>query len=347
MKTTKSALLSAVESVQPGVNARDHSEQGTASLAFRDGLVASYNEEVCCRSPTHLDPAFRAVVKNSRILQFLRKLSIEDVEINVTPHALTIQSKKNGRRTKTQLALDSDLELPIDSIPIPTEWSPLPHEFCEAVVAVEPFAGNDRDHPEMSCLRLAPDCVEAHDGYRAARYRIETGLRHACLVRRESIRQAAKLGACEYAFTENWIHLRNPSGCVTSCRLDCGEADFNSKEVGEVLAAEGILLALPGDLEESLKLAGLFSGDDPEDDTVRVRVGEGKFRVSGKGVCGRHGETFDCELSSAEMDFRVSPKNLVQVWKVGGDCTVTSNTIRCSSGPLTCCSVLMAESNDD
>lgn len=340
MKTTRQTLLAAVEAVQPGVQSRDRS---ASRLAFRDGTVSSFNEEVCCRSPVPFD--FRALVRNHQLLEFLRKLSIDDVEIDADPTGFRFVGRRNGRKTRTQLALEDDTDLPIDQIRVPTSWSPLPLDFADAVLAVKDYAGADRDHPELSCVRISATAVEAHDPYRVARYRLATAFPVPVLVRADSLTQAAKLGVCEYAVDPSWLHLRNPTGAVISCRRDSGEEAFAADALDAILSAEGKRCRLPANLEEALRLAGLFSADDPDNDVVRVRTQPGKFRVTGRGSSGRHDETLDCE-TEASLDFSASPKHLTDLARVGADCVVTAQTIRAECGPLVCCCVLMATEDE-
>lgn len=338
-KTTRSSLLQAVEAVQPGVT-RELSEQSASTLAFRDGLVASFNEEVCCRAPTELDPSYRAVVKNAKLLQFLRKLSADDVELTVGPGEFQMTSGRGTRRTRTRLSVESDIDLPIDRVAVPQTWTPLPQEFAEAVLAVEAFASDDRDHPALTCVRIGPDSVQAHDPYRIARYSLATGVGQPVLVRKGPLVQAVKLGVCEFHLEPAWLHLRNPTGCVVSCRRDWGEDEFAAGAIDRVLSAPGTPLTLPEDMEETLKLAGLFS-DDGEEDRVRVKARGGKLEISAKSGKGRHRETFDVG-GSEEADFHVQPGNLKLVLGCGNRCVVTANTVRSRKGSLVACCVLAA-----
>ncbi len=336
-KTTRTSLLAAVEAVQPGVT-RELSEQSASTLAFRDGLVASFNEEVCCRAPTELDPSYRAVVKNAKLLAFLRKLSADDVELTVGPAEFSLSSGKGSRRTKTRLAGESDIDLPIDRVVVPQTWPPLPQEFAEAVLAVEQFASDDRDHPALTCVRISSDSVQAPSPYRIARYSLATGLSQPVLVRNGPLVQAVKLGVCEFHLEPSWLHLRNPSGCVVSCRRDWGEDEFAAEAIARVLSAPGSPLTMPEDLEETLKLAGLFS-DDGEEDRIRVKAKGGKVEVSARSGKGRHKEVIEVGAQD-EADFYVQPGNLKLVLGCGNECVVTGNTIRSTRGPLVACCVL-------
>lgn len=315
-------VLAALESVVPGLDKKANLPQSDC-FVFQNGRVTTYNEEIA--ASTACTVSLVGAVKAEPLAQLLRKLTDDQVRIEEKDgqcHVSTQTKKRSG------IHMEADVELPIDSIEHPADdaWKPLPEDFGDAVGIVQNCAGKDESHFVLTCIHLSPTHMEACDNLQVTRYPINIGLTESKLVRRDSLKHVGQLGVTEIAETENWLHFRNSTGLVISCRQYA--EDFPSMD--EILAAEGTKTVLPGGIAEACDKAGVFtSGADSQ---VQVTLRENKLRLRGEGDAGWYEEQAAVKYTGPELVFVIDPKLLVELVKRTTECQISEGRLAIDGG---------------
>jgi hypothetical protein len=324
VKTSRESLLSLLDGVSPGLSNKDLIEQATC-FAFLGGRVYSHNDETFCIASHPYGKEFAGAVPAKPLLEILRKLPDDELDIAMTATALTIKGK-GGR--KGEIRCEAEVLLAADKLERPKTWTPLPEDFVEAVDLVQGCASRDGEISQV-CIHVAPNWVEACDDVQLCRYKVKTGLKQGVLLRRESVRHIVTLGMTEFAEGQSWFHFRNPDKLQLSCRRYLEEYP----DWSEFLKVDGESLDLPKGLKETLERAVIFL-DETEEDARRVRVElmPGKFRVSGEGVHGKWSEPKKTNYAGRPLSFRASPTMLTEISTKFNSCEATEDRLKIDGG---------------
>jgi hypothetical protein len=339
MRINRTAFLSILESVSPGLSAREFVEQSHA-FAFRRGYVYTFNDEVACKAKSTLPKDFEGAVVATKLLAMLRKNDRDD-EIEV------VESKGElrliGKRWKSAITMEDKIHLPIELVEKPETWKPLHEDFNDALMIVQECAGKDASQFILTCVHLHPKWLEATDNIQMIRYRIRTEVDEEFLVRRDSIKNILNLGMTEFSETKAWVHFRNPSGIVLSARRHVEEyPDF-----GPELKVEGEPATLPKGLVESVDCAHEFTKDDTDQQEVQVKLKSGKLVIRGRGVSGWYKKEHKLKYDGEPLQFYISPTLLIQLVNKYVDCRINPSALLVDGGRFKYVTGLSAERNGD
>src|SRR4051812_36898113 len=87
-------FLSRLQSVSPGLNQKETIEQSSA-FCFQRGKIITYNEEVACRMVSKLGKEFTGAVQAKPLLELLRSLTADDVEITTGGGELLVKAGRD------------------------------------------------------------------------------------------------------------------------------------------------------------------------------------------------------------------------------------------------------------
>jgi len=319
-RVERALLLSELESVTPGISARDLMEQSTC-FVFRDGLVHTFNDEIACSHESSLED-IEGAVKADRLLQLLRKLEEDHVDIDLQEGELIV----SGKNKRAGLRLDEEILLPIDDVEEPDEkdWHDLPQVFGEAVGVVESCAGSDESQELLTCVHIAPKWVEATDNYQLARFDLKTGFKKDCLVKASSIKHIQSLGMSQFAETKSWIHFRNDTGLQLSCRR------YHEKypDIGKLMDFDGDPLTLPMALKDAIGRASDFSAENVDDNQVTVKIDGRKVKIRADGSASWYEESKRLEYDGQPLSFRISPKLLTMILEKHRECELSEDQLK-------------------
>lgn len=321
-RINREELLAALEAVQPGLSAREVLEQSSCFVLDK-GRIHTFNDEVACSAPVKLN-GIKGAVQAAPLLAVLRKLTEEEVTIEQGEGELVVQ----GKRRKAGVRMEAEVMLPLASMEKPKSWLPLPEDYGEALAMVQECAGKDLSQFATACVHLHPKWMEAFDNYQLMRYRMKTGVEKPTLVKKDSVKHVCTMGATEFAETESWIHYRNPTGLVISCRRFM--EDF--VDLTPHVQVEGAAIALPKGLAQATEIAEIFSGENADNNQVMVQVKQGKLRVRGQGVSGWYQEFKDVKYTGPALNFLISPRLLASVVENYNECVVNPTRIKASGG---------------
>jgi hypothetical protein len=151
--------------------------------------------------------------------------------------------------------MDQEVSLPVEGIEDPKEWIKLPEGFLDAVGIAQQCASTNESEFVLTCVHLHPKWIEACDQFQIVRYPIKTGLKESTLIRRSSLKSVVGMDVVELSQTENWLHFRNPSGLLISCRRYSQTYPI----LDAFLDVKGAETTLPKGLESAIDKAQIFS----------------------------------------------------------------------------------------
>ena len=320
MNISVKEFLSLLNKVQPGLSKKETLEQST-HFVFKDGRVYTFNDEVAVSVKSGFELDFEGAVPSKELLSFLNKTKEETLRIREKSGELLFI----GKRTQMGLFMESTISLPVDEVKIPKTFSPIPKNFLDAVSFCLFSAGSDSATPALMCIHVAETFVETCDGFRMTRKAlcspmpIKMGLIPASSARFFS---EYKIDKC--AANKGWVHFKEDSGLVFSCRVE--ELEFPNME--PFLKVKGDKVVIPESVVDNLERCAIFSKSDHEyQRTVEITFQEGKMIIYGDGEFGWIKEKVDVDYTGPSLNFIVSPKHLK-------DILTTKQTVTVGDGHL-------------
>lgn len=317
MVIDREQFLRVLEMVGPGLSPREIIEQ-SSMFAFKDGMVFTFNEEIACRAPTGLPASFVGAVKAEPLRDLLRKLPERTLTLSVKDKQLVVSGKKRAAK----LVMAETVMLPVDQVerPADTDWQDMPTDFTDAIGIVQECAGTDQTVFMETCVHIHPKWMEANDNFNLCRYSFKTGVKEPMLVRRDSVKYVPSLDIIQFAVTPSWLHFTGPSGLVFSCRRF---VEHQYDDLTPYLDVKGVPATLPRSLGEAADVAQIFSGEDKENNQVKVQFRTGKLKLTGQGSAGSYTEVKNMRYKGPPLDFMISPKLLIELVKRHTECTVS------------------------
>jgi len=323
-QVNREELLNQLESIKPGLSPREIIEQSSC-FVFEDGKVMTYNDEIACTQDSCLK--ITGAVQAEPLIAVLAKLPNDQVEIVEEGSELKI---KAGRR-ESGIRREAEVLLPIESVEKPKKWHKLPEDFGDAVYIVMQCAGRDESQFVITCVHITKNHIEACDNFQLSRYPMELPIRGNCLVRADSLKHVCDLDMTEFAETQTWVHFRNPTGLVLSCRKSMDDYP----DISPLLDVEGAATTLPKGLAEATQMAQIFSSENADNDSVLINLSPkkgGMLRVAGEGASGWYRETKKLKYVGEPMKFRIAPKLLIELTKRHNECEISNDRLLVNGG---------------
>jgi len=331
MRINREELLEQLESVSSGLSTREIIEQSSC-FVFRDNVAMTYNDEVACTQESCL--SITGAVIAMPLVSILRKLKEDELEITTDKGELLIK----GKRKKAGIRMDTEILLPVDTIEEekPDKWKSLPDDFADAISIVQQCAGKDETRFSLTCVHITPKWVEACDSYQAARYRVKMKMEKPTLVRKESIKYITDLDMSEFSETKSWIHFRNSSGLILSCRR--WVEDY--PKLSGLLKVEGTPTKFPKGLVEAIEKAEVFSTENVESNQVIIKLKLNKLQIKGEGASGYYQEIKDVKYKGKPLSFRVSANLFADLIRHYNSCEITADRLKVNTGKYSYVTVL-------
>lgn len=324
----REALLKVLEDVACGLAPRENLvEQGTC-VAFMDGKVYTYNDEVFANAPTGFSKNFTCAVQADRLLNSLKKMPDREIRLEIKGAEIRLLGKNKG----ADLICEKNIELPLSTIETPEEWLTLPEGYCDAVNIVRQ-AGKGND-PQLlrSCVHFHPKWIEAGDDHQFCRWRIKTGIKNSALVRCDSVKYTYSLEVTEFAEGESWLHFRNSSGVQISCRRYLEE--YPTEEITEIISVTGEPITLSKGLKEILPFIEYFSSEHKDANYALVNIKAGRIRVDGIGITGKSWAKKVIKWDGPDMSFLIAPTLLEELINRHSDFQLAPGRLKVEQGPM-------------
>ena len=319
-------FLQKIQAVQPGLTPRDIVEQSSC-LAFRSGLVQTFNDEVACSMPSGLEDTFTAAVPAAKFTKLLDMLPEETLEIVMSDDG--VLSVKGKGRTAT-LRVEKEVTLPPGLVGAPEKWLKIHPDFSEAISIIQDTAGKDEARFALTCIRVHPKWIEATDGDQQARFMLPTGVEKPVLLRRESMKHLLPMDVTKFGETEAWIHFKNPIGLQMSFRryFETYPDITPFFEIGK----DAKSARLPKGIASAIEIAEIFSKDDAAHNRIRVKMKEGKMLINGEGTSGTYSEVKKVSYVGPPIEFWIAPGMLAEITKKSMECLITKEKLKIDAG---------------
>lgn len=324
MKINREEFLKQLESVMSGLSPREIIEQSSCFI-FKGKTVYTYNDEISCSQKSLLK--IKGAVPAIPFISILRKL--QEDELDIHPNEENSELLIKGKRRRVGINMEAKVTLPVDEVESPKDWKDLPGTFADAVAIVQPCAGKEGIARKswIPFIHIASKWMEASDMYQIARFKIRVGVSKSIVIRKESLKNILNLDMTEFSETNHWIHFRNPTGLVLSCRYWI--EDYPSDEMTEILKIKGEPLVLPKGLEKEIEKAEVFSSENIEGSNVKVSIKPGKFRIKGLGASGWYEwRSKKIDYDGRELEFNVPSKLLSELVKQYSKCEVSESRLK-------------------
>jgi len=339
MRIKRQTFLQQLESVQPGLAAKDVIPQA-ACFVFHNGGITTFNDHVGCRLKSEVGEEITGAVIAKPLLALLQKLPDNEVEISVEDHKEKDSDDVIGQNflvrgssnREARLRMETKILLPVKDIEAPEKdaWFKLPETFTEAVDVVSSCTSKDDTNFMITCIHLHPDYLEACDNIQAVRYPIKTGIAEEMLIPKENIQHVLGMDMVKVAVTPNFIHFRNPAGLRMSLR----RYKETYLELTPVLVLEdgSKKWTLPGALADTIACAEIFSQENPENQELKVSLKEDRMLIVGVGSSGTYRETKKVSYSGKPKSFMIAPKMLAELAKQHQEVMLGPTKIHVSTG---------------
>ncbi|OHB54785.1 MAG: hypothetical protein A2Y12_03985 [Planctomycetes bacterium GWF2_42_9] len=320
-KMNRSELLKQMESVLPGLSQREVIEQSSC-FVFCKGKVITYNDEVMCTQKCDLK--IDCAVFAKPFISILRKLTDDEISVSTNKTELVIGSIG----TNASVHLEKEILLPVADVEKPQSWKLLPKDFCNAIADARSCASTDASHFVLTCIHIHPKWVEACDGVQAIRYTIKTNFNSPALITRSAIKHVLKSEVSEFSETKNWIHFRNESGIVYSCRRYTEEYPDLTGE----LKCEGAEVTLPKELLRAVGQAEVFASKFFFGSYVTVKLQSGRAVVMSYSASGHFSGAKTIAYKGKTIQFTIEPTVLKNILRKYSRFEVASSRLKVDGG---------------
>jgi DNA polymerase III sliding clamp (beta) subunit (PCNA family) len=316
IRINRTELLHVLELCGAGTASREVLEQ-SACVVFRKGQLITFNDEISCRAKGY--DGLNGAVRHAPLKNILGRMADDVLTVEQTDTHLMFK----GKRSRLGVVCEQKIMLPLKHLERPTEWRKLPPAFIEGIKAVKDCAGTDDSKFALTCIHIHPQYVETFDDYKYARYLVKTGISEAVLVRQSSIKHIETMAADQISESDRWIHFKNSTGFVLSCRKYSEE--YPNLDV--IAKASGAPVTLPSALAETARRAGVFSVDS-EDNQVEVTLQSNRIVLKGTGQFGWYSETHELKkYRGPSFHFKISPQMLEELLTKYRDCQVSDKAL--------------------
>lgn len=324
MNIKRTELLKALETVRPGL-ARNALIPQAMTFAFIDGAVVTYNDEISICTPLADGIALEGAINADELYKLVKKLKEDEVTITQSKKGITIAAG----RTTVGMHVQREVNLPLDEIDTSEEWYELNKDFITLADFTRKACATDSTRPLLTTVNFTVNgCIEASDALRLIR--AETGMLlpvEQFLIPDTSVAEMVKITPTEIARGRGWVHWRNPSGTILSCRVFADEY----MDVSPYLEVEGVEITLPKTLRDTLDVAGVFAHRDRVDDEeVTITIANNRIKVYASGESGWIEEEANIRYNEEQIQFRIVPYILYDILKETQTCIVSEKRLKFS-----------------
>jgi len=317
----KQDLLTALETVKPGLAAKEMIEQST-SFAFMNGRVVTYNDEISLSHPVE-DLEIEGAIQADELYKLLNKLKEDEIEVEIKGGELLLKSGK----TKAGLTLQQEITLPLEEIGETGKWKTLPEGFLNHIRFAMTCCSRDMSRPVLTCVHVSKEgVIEGSDGFRITRCQLEKEMPiKTFLLPVSAAIQVVRLEPTKIATGDGWIHFQTTEGTVLSCRVF--EDDYpDTKKFMEV---EGVEIVLPKTIEDILDRAAIFAKRDHFlDESVTLTIEDKKVLVESKSDAGWFKESVRMRYDDSPITFSITPYLLRDILKETSTCVLCEDRLK-------------------
>jgi DNA polymerase III sliding clamp (beta) subunit (PCNA family) len=323
MKVKTSELKQALEVVKPGLVTSGVFEQ-SESFAFIDGSVVTFDQELSISHPIK-GLEITGAIKADELYGLLSKLKAEEIDLDITETEVHVVCAK----LKAGLRLYEEITLPLDQLKNKGKWKSLPEGFSKALKFAAASCSTQSSRPVLKNIHIQGDIIEASDGYRATRYKLNTGIKEM-LLPASSVMKIIAINPIEYALGKegvedySWVHFRNKGGTVVSCVVYAEEFP----NLDKLFDVQGEPIIFPKSIVEIIDRASIFSKNpDVLSEAIQVTLRPRLLNIRAESETGWVEESAPIRYKGESFSFNIIPYLMKDILKDTQECTIGTNRI--------------------
>ncbi len=335
MKINKAELLTALEVVKPGIQAKETIEQATA-FAFINGHVVTYNDDISLSHPVK-DLEVEGAVQAKELYGILKKMKGDEVEFEVTDSAILFKSG----RAKADLTLQQEIRMPLGEIGEIDGWKKCPEDFAHFLKFAMATCVKDLARPMLVGVNVRQDgFMESSDNRRLTKCELGEEMPVPdFILPASSCKEVVKLKPTKIAWGEEWVHFKNKSKSQLSCRI---LADKYPK-VDKFFDFDGLVIDFPTSMMEVIDRAMVFTQEkDGDEQFMEISLKKNRVMVKARNDSGGFEESVNMKYSEEPFSFLILPYLLQDILKEGNSCTVGDTMLQFEGAGWKYVSVLKA-----
>jgi hypothetical protein len=318
IEVNRAELLTVLESVAPALSPKDVILQSSC-FAFSNGWARAFDAEIYARCRSPLPKDFEAAVHGRPLLDALRAVHDNEVEVSATDKQLIL----SGRHDTIKVRLDPKVQLPFDKVEKPGEWYEVSADLGESLKLAAEATGKDDQKFLTTVVSLTAGSAQASDNFQVARYKTETGLEKPTLIRGSSARFLGTKTPTEVSDTKGWLHFKCGSGLIVSCQ----RYENPYWDLSKFYKLKGSSVTMPKRLIAALKLADVFSAEYTATNHVTVDLSPDQIQITGEGITGEASHRAKAKYDGPAAKFTIAPTILSKMVERHAEmdvCTFTS-----------------------
>ena len=319
----KQDLITALETVKPGLANKENLEQST-SFAFIDGRVFTYNDEISISHPVEgLD--ITGAIKAEELYAILKKLKQEEIDITVTDTEILLKAGK----VKVGLVLQSEITLPLTEVGEIKRWKTLREGFLKAMQLAMFSCSTQDSTPKLTCVHVNHEIIEGSDGFRLHRTTLPEPVPvETFLIPAASVATVLKFAPNKITLTPGWVHFKSDTtGAILSCRTF---ADKYPDTSNIITVKKGKNITFPKTIANILDRASVFGkhGTSVTDEEVHVVLEGNRIKISADNDVGHITEEANISYEGNKIEFNIMPSLLKGILKDITTCVYTGKILK-------------------
>ena len=304
MKIKRQELVKALQTIKPGLAAKELIEQST-HVVFKDGVMYSYNDEISVQCA--FDAGIQGAVPMASLAAYVGKLQKDEIEVFIEGTELRIKAG----RSRAGFTISKEIKLPYDSLQIGRKWQDIPDGLLAALKHCRSIVSNDMSTPVMTCLHIAGNEVQATDRYRIIRYEF-AGSDMDILIPGHTITALLSFNPTHCQIKDEWSHWKNKDNAIMSIRLFTGKFPDISMFMGK----KGASFKLPANIITVLEKADSISnGLSNVDELITINLRSSKLKLSIHNEQGWFEESAKVSYDGDAIEFQIAIFLLQEILK--------------------------------
>lgn len=325
MEIDRVKLAEAVARVLPAVGKKESFVQAT-KLAFHEGCVAAYNDEISILDRQPELAGIEGSVDGRHLHELLGKIAAERVVLEVAGQGDKQMLELRAGRVRASFELLPVL-LPLGEIDRSGEdGEPLPDGFTKSLKLIAGTCARDMSRPVLTCVSTSPGAIEAADGFRAARIEFGDAALPEMLLPVTAAEVLADYQVERSAVSDSgeWARFTARGGETTIyARVFSGRFP----DLASLYEVEGQGIVLPTALDKVLDRASIFTKREHQiDEVVHLSMRPHQISVSAEYDGGKFSEVVRSD-QDVTADFSIHPDFLAEVLKTGTSCVVGTDRV--------------------
>ena len=175
MRMNRNDLLEVLRRGDYGIVKTETLEQSNCFI-FQDGMMITFDGETM--ASLEFDVGFEAAVPGEDFRKVLQGVPDEEIDLSVQGSELIIK----GKNKRAGITVAQEIVLPFTDVPTPGKMHRVSEELTRHLVQASRICSHDHSNPRTTHVHITPSLVEATDGNRLYRARVDTGLQGEVLI---------------------------------------------------------------------------------------------------------------------------------------------------------------------